>query len=98
VENNDDNNELQVSFGNKSALEIIDSTLTALEEREIDVSKAQQLTSLALAKLNIENNGSKEDKTVYRQRSQAEALEFAAKMKEARENLRLISKSSTKTN
>lgn len=98
VENNDDNNELQVSFGNKSALEIMDSTLTALEEREIGVSKAQQLTSLALAKLNIENNGSKDDKAVYQQRSRAEALEFAAKMKEARENLRLINKTNTKAN
>ena len=98
LENNDDNNELQVSFGNKSALEIMDSTLTALEEREIGVSKAQQLTSLALAKLNIENNGSKDDKAVYQQRSRAEALEFAAKMKEARENLRLINESNTKAN
>lgn len=98
VENNDDNNELQVSFGNKSALEIMDSTLTALEEREIGVSKAQQLTSLALAKLNIENNGSKDDKAVYQQRSREEALEFAAKMKEARENLKLINESNTKAN
>lgn len=98
VENNDDNNEVQVSFGNKSALEIMDSTLTALEEREIGVSKAQQLTSLALAKLNIENNGSKDDKAVYQQRSREEALEFAAKMKEARENLRLINESNTKAN
>ena len=98
VENNDDNNELQVSFGNKSALEIMDSTLTTLEEREIGVSKAQQLTSLALAKLNIENNGSKDDKAVYQQRSREEALEFAAKMKEARENLRLINESNTKAN
>lgn len=98
VENNDDNNELQVSFGNKSALEIMDSTLTALEEREIGVSKAQQLTSLALAKLNIENNGSKDDKAVYQQRSREEALEFAVKMKEARENLRLINESNTKAN
>lgn len=98
VENNDDNNELQVSFGNKSALEIMDSTLTALEEREIGVSKAQQLTSLALAKLNIENNGSKDDKAVYQQRSREEALDFAAKMKEARENLRLINESNTKAN
>jgi hypothetical protein len=98
VENNDDNNELQVSFGNKSALEIMDSTLTALEEREIGVSKAQQLTSLALAKLNIENNGSKDDKAIYQQRSREEALEFAAKMKEARENLRLINESNTKAN
>ena len=48
--------------------------------------------------MNIENNGSNEDKIVYQQRSREEALEFAAKMKEARENLRLISKSSTKTN
>jgi hypothetical protein len=98
VENNDDNNELQVSFGNKSALEIMDSTLTALEEREIGVSKAQQLTSLALAKLNIENNGSKDDKAVYQQRSREEAMEFASKMKEARENLRLINESNTKAN
>lgn len=98
LENNDDNNELQVSFGNKSALEIMDSTLTALEEREIGVSKAQQLTSLALAKLNIENNGSKDDKAVYQQRSREEALEFAAKMKEARENLRIINESNTKAN
>ena len=98
LENNDDNNEVQVSFGNKSALEIMDSTLTALEEREIGVSKAQQLTSLALAKLNIENNGSKDDQAVYRQRSREEALEFAAKMKEARENLRLINESNTKAN
>jgi hypothetical protein len=96
VENNDDNNELQVSFGNKSALEIMDSTLTALEER--GVSKAQQLTSLALAQLNIENNGSKDDQAVYQQRSRKEALEFAAKMKEARENLRLINESNTKAN
>ena len=98
LENNDDNNELQVSFGNKSALEIMDSTLTALEEREIGVSKAQQLTSLALAKLNIENNGSKDDKAVYQQRSREEALEFAAKMKEARENLKLINETNTKAN
>ena len=98
AENNDDNCELQVSFGNKSALEIMDNTLTALEAREIGVSKAQQLTSLALAKLNIENNGSKDDQAVYQQRSRAEALEFAAKMKEARENLRLINESNTKAN
>jgi len=98
VENNDDNNELQVSFGNKSALEIIDSTLTALEEREIGVSKAQQLTSLALAKLNIENNGSKDDQALYQQRSKEEALEFAAKIKEARENLQVIKKNKIKSN
>jgi hypothetical protein len=90
LENNDDNNELQVSFGNKSALEIMDSTLTALEEREIGVSKAQQLTSLALAKLNIENNGSKDDKAIYQQRSIEEAKEFAAKIKEARENIKFF--------
>ena len=97
VENNDDNNELQVSFGNKSALEIMDSTLTALEEREIGVSKAQQLTSLALAKLNIENNGSKDDKAVYQQRSREEALEFAAKIKEARENIRFFNEHNIKS-
>ena len=48
--------------------------------------------------MNIENNGSKEDKVAYQQRSREEALEFAAKMKEARENLRLINESNTKAN
>jgi len=90
------NNELQISFGNKSAMEIVNSTLTALEEGEINVPQAQQLTSLALAKMNIEDNGSKEDRMEYQQRSRQEALEFAAIMKEAKENLKVVNASKKK--
>ena len=50
----------------------------------------QQIGNLALTKMNIENNGSKDDKAVYQQRSREEALEFAAKIKEARENIRFF--------
>ena len=32
-----------IKFGNKSAMEIVNSTLTALEQGEISVSEAQQL-------------------------------------------------------
>jgi hypothetical protein len=58
----------------------------------------QQIGNLAITKMNIENNGSNEDKIVYQQRSREEALEFAAKMKEARENLKLVNESNTKAN
>lgn len=89
MESNNNNNELQISFGNKSAMEIVNSTLTALEEGKISVSEAQQLTGLALAKMNIESR-TQEDKAEYEQRSMEELEEFAAKMKEARENIRVL--------
>lgn len=89
---------MKVSFEGSTPEAIFNSGFTALKEGHIDFTRMQQIGNLALTKMNIENNGSKEDKIVYRQRSRAEALEFAAKMKEARENLRLINESNTKAN
>ena len=48
-------------------MEIVNSTLTALEEGKISVPEVQQLTSLALAKMNIES-WSQEDKAEHEQR------------------------------
>jgi hypothetical protein len=89
-------NIIKISFGNRTATEIINSTLTALEEGKISVPEVQQLTSLALAKMNIENNSSGDDKAVYQQRSREEALEFAAKIKEARENIKFFNENNIK--
>ena len=87
------NNIIKISFGNREATEIINSTLIALEEGKISVPEAQQLSGLALAKMNIENNSSKDDKAVYQQRSREEALKFAVKMTEARENIKFFKES-----
>lgn len=89
-------NIIKISFGNRTATEIINSTLTALEEGKISVPEVQQLTSLAIAKMNIENNSSGDDKAVYQQRSREEALEFAAKIKEARENIKFFNENNIK--
>ena len=89
TESNNDNNELQISFGNKSAMEIINSTLTALEEGEINVPQAQQLTSLALAKLNIESR-TQVDKAVSEQRSIDEAKAFAKELDQTLQKLDLL--------
>jgi len=88
-----------LTFSDKQTpAEMLNIGFNALAEGHIDFAQLQQIGSLALTKMNIENNGSKEDKIAYRQRSRAEALEFAAKMKEARENLRLINEINTKAN
>ena len=83
-------NIIKISFGNRTATEIINSTLTALEEGKISVPEVQQLTSLALAKMNIENNGSGDDKAVYQQRSREEALEFAASPNQEKEEYKIL--------
>jgi len=82
-------NIIKISFGNRTATEIINSALTALEEGEISVPEVQQLTGLAIAKMNIENR-SQVDKAEYQQQSMEELEEFAAKMKEARENIKFF--------
>ena len=99
TENKNDNQPDCLTFSDKQTpAEILNIGFNALKEGKIDFTQMQQIGNLAITKMNIENNGSKDDQAVYQQRSREEALEFAAKMKEARENLRLISKSSTKTN
>ena len=96
TESNNDNNELQISFGNKSAMEIVNSTLTALEEGEINVPQAQQLTSLALAKMNIESR-TQEDKAASKEIEIEEAKEFMAQIKEAKDNIEFFRKKVQKT-
>ena len=98
-EHKNDNRPVYLTFSDKhTPAEMLNIGFNALAEGHIDFAQLQQIGSLALTKMNIENNGSKDDKTVYQQRSREEALEFAAKMKEARENLRLINESNTKAN
>ena len=98
-ENKNDNEPVCLTFsGEQTPAEIINIGFNALQEGKINFAQMQQIGNLALTKMNIENNGSNEDKIVYQQRSREEALEFAAKMKEARENLKLVNESNTKAN
>ena len=90
-ENKNDNKPVCLTFsGEQTPAEILNIGFNALQEGKIDFTQMQQIGSLALTKMNIENNGSKDDKAVYQQRSREEALEFAAKIKEARENIRFF--------
>ena len=91
TESNNDNNELHLSFGNKSAMEIINSTLTALEEGEINVPQAQQLTGLALAKLNIESR-TQEDKAVSKEMKIEETRAFAKELEQVLKNIDILTK------
>lgn len=91
TESNNDNNELQISFGNKSAMEIVNSTLTALEQGEISVSEAQQLTGLAIAKMNIESRN-QVDKAVSKEMEIEEAKAFALELDQTLQKLDLLEK------
>ena len=91
TESNNDNNELQISFGNKSAMEIVNSTLTALEEGEINVPQAQQLTGLAIAKMNIESRN-QVDKAVSKEMEIEEAKAFAIELDQTLQKLDLLEK------
>jgi len=85
------NNIIKISFGNRTATEIINNTLTALEEGKISVPEVQQLTGLALAKMNIESR-TQEDKAVSKEMEIEEAKEFMAQIQEARENIEFFRK------
>ena len=90
-ENKNDNEPVCLTFsGEQTPAEILNIGFNALQEGKINFAQMQQIGNLALTKMNIENNGSKDDKAVYQQRSREEALEFAAKIKEARENIRFF--------
>ena len=96
-ENKNDNEPVCLTFSDKQTpAEILNIGFKALQEGKIDFAQMQQIGSLALTKMNIENNGSGDDKAVYQQRSREEALEFAAKIKEARENLKFFNENNIK--
>ena len=97
-ENKNDNEPVCLTFsGEQTPAEILNIGFKALQEGKIDFAQMQQIGNLALTKMNIENNGSKDDKAVYQQRSREEALEFAAKIKEARENIRFFNEHNIKS-
>ncbi|BBB57697.1 hypothetical protein MPCS_01708 (plasmid) [Candidatus Megaera polyxenophila] len=97
-ENKNDNESVCLTFsGEQTPAEILNIGFKALQEGKIDFAQMQQIGNLALTKMNIENNGSKDDKAVYQQRSREEALEFAAKIKEARENIRFFNEHNIKS-
>ena len=89
------NNIIKISFGNRTATEIINSTLTALEEGKISVPEVQQLTGLALAKMNKESR-TQEDKAVSEQMSIDEAKAFAKQLEEAIKNLDILTANNIK--
>lgn len=66
---------LKLSFENKSPEGIINSSLVALEEGEINLTEANQLASLATTKMNIENNYSVEEKIIHERKSKEELWE-----------------------
>jgi len=80
---------IKIPLGNRSALEISNNILIALEKGEISVFEAQQLTSLALAKLNIESR-TQVDKAVSEQRSIDEAKAFAKELDQTLQKLDLL--------
>jgi len=96
-ENKNDNEPVCLTFSDKQTpAEIFSIGFNALKEGKIDFAQMQQIGSLALTKMNIENNSSGDDKAVYQQRSREEALEFAAKIKEARENIKFFNENNIK--
>ena len=97
-ENKNDNERVSLTFSEEhSPAEIFNMGFNALQEGKIDFTQMQQIGNLAITKMNIENNSSRDDKAVYQQRSREEALEFAAKIKEARENIRFFNEHNIKS-
>jgi aspartate carbamoyltransferase regulatory subunit len=66
---------LKLSFKAKAPEAIINSSLVALEEGEINLSEANQLANLATTKMNIENNYSVEEKIIHERKSKEELWE-----------------------
>jgi DNA-binding CsgD family transcriptional regulator len=80
---------IKIPLGNRSALEISNNILIALEKGEISVFEAQQLTSLAITKINIESR-TQVDKAVSEQRSIDEAKAFAKELDQTLQKLGLL--------
>jgi DNA-binding CsgD family transcriptional regulator len=80
---------IKIPLGNRSALEISNNILIALEKGEINIFEAQQLTSLAITKINIESR-TQVDKAVSEQISIDEAKAFAKELEQTLQNLNLL--------
>ena len=98
TENKNDNQSVCLTFSDKQTpSEILNIGFNALKEGKIDFAQMQQIGNLAITKMNIETHD-KVDKTEYEQQSRQEALELAAKIKEARENIRFLKENNMKSN
>jgi len=80
---------IKIPLGNRSALEISNNILIALEKGEINIFEAQQLTSLAITKINIESR-TQVDKAVSEQISIDEAKAFAIELDQTLQKLDLL--------
>jgi DNA-binding CsgD family transcriptional regulator len=80
---------IKIPLGNRSALEISNNILIALEKGEISVFEAQQLTSLAITKINIESR-TQVDKAVSKQMTIEETRAFAKELDETLQKLNLL--------
>ncbi len=80
---------IKIPLGNRSALEISNNILIALEKGEINIFEAQQLTSLAITKINIESR-TQVDKAVSKQMSIEETRAFVKELDETLQKLDLL--------
>ncbi len=80
---------IKIPLGNRSALEMSNNILIALEKGEISVFEAQQLTSLAITKINIESR-TQVDKAVSKQMSIEETRAFVKELDETLQKLDLL--------
>ena len=80
---------IKIPLGNRSALEISNNILIALEKGEINIFEAQQLTSLAITKINIESR-TQVDKAVSEQISIDEAKAFAKELEQTLQKLDML--------
>lgn len=86
TEYKNDNNP-NMSLCNKDSHEIINSALTAFAEGKISIAEAQQMSNLAITKMNIDNNKPLESHAEVKQKTREERLEIAEKLNEAIKNL-----------
>lgn len=77
-------------------LEMFETIKQGLADQEISIQEAVQLSTIVKTESDIKAGGLIEDKTAYEQRGRQEALEFAAKIKEARENIRFFKENKLK--
>ena len=77
-------------------LEMFETIKQGLAYQEISIQEGIQLATIAKTEADIKT-GLTEAKTEYEQQSRQEALEFAAKIKEARENIRFFKENNIKS-
>ena len=80
---------IKIPLGNRSGPEIFNDILITLEKGEISIPEVQQLTGLALAKMNIESR-TQVDKVVSEQMSIDEAKAFAKELDQTLRKLDLL--------